>query len=125
MTQKQILKWIGYVIGYVFITSGIMKLLVSDFKSTFASLGIPFPEATLLLVALLEVACGTLIVARMYIRQASIPLIIIMVGAIFITKIPIFTSQGILTFAFEARLDIVMLILLFILWRKEVIMNRS
>lgn len=125
MTQNQILKWIGYVIGYVFITSGIMKLLVPDFKMTFANLGIPFPEATLLFVALFEVTCGTLIVAGMYIKQASVPLIIIMVGAIFITKVPIFASQGILTFAFEARLDIVMLILLFILWRKEVVLNRS
>ncbi|MGM8366769.1 DoxX family protein [Virgibacillus sp. W0181] len=113
------LKWIGYAIGYVFITSGIMKLIASDFKGIFTSLGIPFPEATLFLIAIVEITCGTLIVAGMYVKQATLPLIIVMLGAIFITKIPIIASKGVFSFAFEARLDVVMLILLLILWQKS------
>ncbi|MGM8212827.1 DoxX family protein [Virgibacillus sp. W0430] len=113
------LKWIGYAIGYVFISSGIMKLLVSDFKGIFANLGIPFPETVLFVLALVEITCGTLIVAGMYAKQATVPLIVIMLGAIFLTKLPVISSKGIFSFAFEARLDIVMLILLLIVWKKS------
>lgn len=115
--QKQWTRWIGYAVGYVFITSGILKLVVSDFKVIFASLGLPFSEVTLFIVAALEIACGMLIAGRMYVKQAVIPLILIMVGALFLTKIPLLTSAGFLPFAFEARLDIIMLILLGLLWK--------
>jgi uncharacterized membrane protein YphA (DoxX/SURF4 family) len=111
------MKWVSYAVGYVFITSGILKFIVSDFRSAFIGLGFPFPEATLFLVALLEVACGMMIAGRIYVKKAVIPLFIIMVGAILFTKIPILQSAGVLQFAFEARLDIVMLILLGVLWK--------
>lgn len=114
------IRWIRLAVGYVFITSGMVKLIIADFKAMFVQLGIPFPEITLLLIALLEIACGSLIIARMYMKQAVLPLIIIMLGAIFITKIPILTSKDIFSFVFEARLDIVMLIMLFILWQQSV-----
>lgn len=109
--------WICYAAGYVFITSGIMKLVVPSFKGMFAGLGLPFPDTTLFLVAILEVSCGMLIAGRMYIKQAAPPLIVIMIGAILITKIPIISSKGLLSFAFEARLDIVVLTLLILIWR--------
>lgn len=115
--QMNMSKWICYAVGYVFITSGIMKLLVSDFKTTFISLGLPFPSTTLLIVAMLEIACGMLLIGRMYVKQASAALIVIILGAICVTKIPILLTQDFLSFAFEARLDIVMLILLIVLWR--------
>ncbi len=113
-------KWIYYVVGYVFITSGVMKLLIADFKVTFINLGFTFPIATLWLVALAEVACGMLLIGKLYVKQAAVVLGAIMISAILITKIPIFLTQGILTFAFEARLDIVMLVLLILIWKKKV-----
>ncbi|MFD1851023.1 DoxX family protein [Oceanobacillus bengalensis] len=113
----QIHKWVCYAIGYVFITSGIMKLVNHDFIGIFINLGIPFPEFTLYVIAMIEVACGMLIAAGMYIKHATPPLIIIMLGALFLTKLPILANGGFLTFAFEARLDIVMLILLVIVWK--------
>ncbi|PAV28592.1 hypothetical protein CIL05_16105 [Virgibacillus profundi] len=110
-------KWICYSVGYVFITSGILKLLVSDFKALFISLGLPFPTSTLLLVALIEIGCGMLIAGRMYVNFAVPPLILIMFGALYLTKIPVLLNKGFFSFAFEARLDIVMLILLLLIWQ--------
>ncbi|WP_170848278.1 DoxX family membrane protein [Lentibacillus halodurans] len=110
-------KWICYAVGYVFLTSGILKLVVSDFKATFMSVGLPFPETTLFLVAITEIACSAFILGRLYVKQAVALLILIILGAIFLTKLPILMNQGFLQFAFEARLDIVMLILLLLLWQ--------
>ncbi|GAB3797917.1 DoxX family protein [Virgibacillus kimchii] len=109
--------WICYAVGYVFIASGILKFLDESFRGMFFQLGLPFPETTLFLVALAEFACGMLIAGRMYLKLAVPPLILIMFGALYITKIPILLNEGILKFAFEARLDIVMLILLLLIWQ--------
>ncbi|WP_067727915.1 DoxX family protein [Oceanobacillus damuensis] len=110
-------KWVCYAVGYVFIISGILKLVDGDFKGTFASIGLPFPELTLFLVAIVELACGMLIAGRMYMRLAVPPLILIMLGALYFTKIPVLWTEGFLSFAFNARLDIVMIILLILLWQ--------
>lgn len=112
-------RWICFAVGFVFLTSGIIKLVVSDFKIIFANLGLPFPEFTLFLIALMEIACGMLVAARMFLKQSVPPLVLIMLGALFLTKLPILSNGGFLTFVFEARLDIVMLILLMIIWRNR------
>ncbi|QKY70803.1 DoxX family protein [Lentibacillus sp. CBA3610] len=117
MRTMNMSKWICYAVGYVFLTSGVLKLVVSDFKATFMSLGLPFPETMLFLVAITEIACSAFIISRLYVRQAAAPLILIMLGAIFLTKLPILMNQGFLQFAFDARLDIIMLILLLLLWQ--------
>nr|WP_077298661.1 DoxX family membrane protein [Virgibacillus pantothenticus] len=117
---KPLYSWACYSIAFVFLTSGTMKLVVSDFKVSFAELGLPFPELTLFIVAILEIACGMFIAGRSYLHLAVPPLILIMLVALYLTKLPILLSQGLLSFLFEARLDIVMLILLLIIWdRKE------
>lgn len=115
--QHSLLKWIFFALGYVFITSGLMKLVVHDFRGVFTNIALPFPELTLWLVAIVEITCGMLIAGRMYVRQAVLPLIVIMIVAIIMTKLPILTSAGFLAFAFEARLDIVIIVLLVIIWR--------
>jgi uncharacterized membrane protein YphA (DoxX/SURF4 family) len=111
--------WICYAIGYVFVASAILKLLDGSFKGMFFQLGLPFPETTLFLVAITEFACGMLIAGRMYMKLAVPPLILIMLGALYITKIPVMLNEGFLKFAFEARLDIVMLILLLLIWQRR------
>src|SRR5699024_11046514 len=113
-------KWIYYVVGYVFITSGVMKLLIADFKATSINLGFTFPIAAHWLVALVELACGMLPIGKLYVKQAAVVLGAIMISAILITTIPICLTRGILTFAFEARRDIVMLVLLILIWKKKV-----
>ncbi|MEW9675391.1 DoxX family protein [Lentibacillus sp. L22] len=117
MRRLPLFHWVCYMIGYVFITSGIMKLVDDNFQVFFSNLALPFPNSFLFLVAITEIVCGTLIVIRLYVKQAATPLIIIMLGAIFLTKIPtLTTNRGLLSFLFEARLDIVMLVLLAVIW---------
>lgn len=115
----QVYRWVRFAIGYVFITSGIVKLLVPSFQEVFANLGIPYANISLFLLAMIEIICGTLIIVNMYVKYVTVTLMIIMVGAIIIAKLPVLLQEGILSFLFESRLDVTMLILLVILWRKH------
>lgn len=115
----QVYRWVRFAIGYVFITSGIVKLLVPSFQEVFANLGIPYANISLFLLAMIEIICGTLIIANMYVKYVTVALTVIMVGAIIIAKLPVLFQEGILSFLFESRLDVTMLILLVILWRKH------
>lgn len=117
MRMMNMSKWICYAVGYVFLTSGILKLVSSDFQTIFMDLGLPSPSMMLFLIAITEIACSGLILAQLYVKQAAAPLILIILGAIYLTKLPVFMNQGFLQFAFDARLDIVMLILLILLWQ--------
>lgn len=115
----QVYRWVRFAIGYVFITSGIVKLLVPSFQEVFANLGIPYANISLFLLAMIEIICGTLIIVNMYVKYVTVTLMIIMVGAIIIAKLPVLLQEDILSFLFESRLDVTMLILLVILWRKH------
>ncbi|GAA0341762.1 DoxX family protein [Bacillus carboniphilus] len=117
-TSISVMKLLRYGVGYVFIVSGLMKLLSTDLSGYFMSLGIPYPREVMYVVAITEVLCGGLIVLDKWVKRASIPLLIIMVGAILLTKVPTLHT-GILQFAFDARLDVVMIILLFILYNRH------
>ncbi|WP_072889345.1 DoxX family protein [Ornithinibacillus halophilus] len=116
-------RWICYAVGFIFIASGVKKLLDPNFINLFYNLGLPYPSTTLFIVAIVELACGALIVAGLYVRKATIPLLVIMVGAILLTKLPILFTQDvpfihvIVQFAFDARLDIVATILLLLLYQ--------
>lgn len=109
--------WLCYAVGYVFITSGVMKLLVPEMRALFYNLAIPYPETTLFLVAIVELGCGALILGGMYVRKATIPLLVIMAGAIILHKLPELYQEGFLSFAFQARLDFVVIILLLLLFK--------
>jgi len=110
-------KWICYAVGYVFFISGVLKLVNSDLKGAFISFGLPFPELIFFLVAIAELACGMLIAGRLYLNLAVPPLILIMLGAIYLSKLPTLWTEGFFSFAFDARLDIVMIILLLLIWQ--------
>ncbi|WP_102273156.1 DoxX family protein [Cytobacillus massiliigabonensis] len=108
---------IRYLVAYVFITSGVMKLVSDELGSYFISLGLPFPLYLMYAVSLIEIICGILILANKQVKNAAIPLISIMIAALLLTKIPILHT-GFIPFAFNARLDIIMLVLLFILYKR-------
>lgn len=110
-------KWVCYTVGFVFIITGLAKLLFDDFQIYFNNLDLPYPQTLLLIVAVTEIVCGALIASRFYVKEASVPLIIIMLGAICLTKLPLLTEQGLFQFLFSARLDIVLLVLLLVLWK--------
>ena len=109
---------IRYAVAFVFITSGVMKLFSTELAEVFIHLGLPFPDIMLYVTAFLEIICGILILLNRSVKNAVILLIGIMIAAIILTKFPLLNS-GILPFAFKARLDIVMLLLLYILYKKS------
>lgn len=110
-----ILQFIRYVVAYVFIASGIMKIISVELGQYFLSLGLPYPIYFKYVVVILEIGCGIIILLNKRVKFATIPLIAIMIGAILLTKIPLLHTSF-MEFAFQARLDIVMLVLLFILY---------
>ncbi len=109
---------IRFAVAFVFITSGVMKLFSTELAEVFIGLGLPFPDILLYVTAFLEIICGILILLNRDVKKAVIPLIGIIIAAILLTKIPELNS-GILSFAFKTRLDIVMLVLLYILYSKS------
>jgi uncharacterized membrane protein YphA (DoxX/SURF4 family) len=110
-------KLIRYAVAYVFITSGMMKFISAELANGFMSLGLPYPQIMLKLVILLEIGCGILILVNKAVKNTVIPLIAIMIAALLLTKIPTLQT-GFVQFAFNARLDIVMLVLLIILYKR-------
>jgi len=107
---------IRYAVAYVFITSALMKLMSSELANHFLGLGLPYPQQMLKLVIFLEMVCGILILINKSVKNAVVPLIGIMVVALLLTKFPLLHT-GFLPFAFQSRLDIVMLILLVYLYK--------
>ncbi|RSL30538.1 DoxX family membrane protein [Salibacterium salarium] len=110
---------IRYLTAFVFIVSGLMKIINPAILS---GIDLPFSVNIMFAVALLEIICGIFIAINKQVRNAVIPLIIIILTAILITKIPLLETN-ILTFLFEARLDIVVLILLVTIFYKYSISN--
>lgn len=102
-----------FVIAYVFIISGVMKFVSLELSNYFISLGFPFPIYFKNILAFVEIICSIFLLVNHRVKYASIPLIFIMISAIITTKLPLLQTSFI-NFAFQARLDIVMLVLLII-----------
>ncbi len=94
---------IRLLVGSVFLFEGIQKFLYADLRGAgrFEGIGIPFPEFSAVLTGGFEIICGLMVLGGVLTRPAVIPLIIIMVTAIFTTKIPILLGQG--YFGFSLR----------------------
>ncbi|GHI00183.1 DoxX family protein [Neobacillus kokaensis] len=118
MRYLSTMKLIRYAVAYVFVISGLMKLLNTETANHFIGLGLPYPEMMLHLVIILEIGCGILVLLNKCVRTAVIPLIAIIIAAILITKLP-YLNSNLLQFAFYAKLDIVMLVLLGILYNRN------
>ncbi|WP_260631089.1 DoxX family protein [Bacillus sp. S/N-304-OC-R1] len=109
---------IRYAVSYVFIIAGIIKFINPEMGTYFVNLGLPYPITVMYIVALVELVCGILILLNRSVSNASLPLIGIMIVAIILTKIPTLHT-GFFQFAANARLDIVMLVLLFIIYKQQ------
>ncbi|MBS4192465.1 DoxX family protein [Bacillus sp. FJAT-49705] len=106
-----------YAVAYVFIVSSMLKFFNPEMGAYFVNLGLPYPIIVMYIVAITEFICGAFILMNRSVSNATIPLIGILITAILLTKTPMISS-GFIQFAANARLDIVMLILLFILYRQ-------
>jgi uncharacterized membrane protein YphA (DoxX/SURF4 family) len=122
---------IRLLVGWVFLVEGILKFQLPDELGVgrFISIGIPAPEVMAPFVGVVEIVCGTLVLAGLATRFASIALAVDISVAIISTKIPIWLGRGFWRFTLpklkhygflsmlhEARTDISMLLgLIFLL----------
>ncbi|MFI6310258.1 DoxX family protein [Nocardia fusca] len=106
-------------VGSVFFFEGILKFLYPERLGAgrFDKAGIPAPEFFGPLDGVLEIVCGVLILAGLFTRPAAVPMIVNMLGALLITKLPIlwgaaalFTGKsGWWDFVHESRTDLAQL----------------
>ncbi len=89
------------MVGGVFLAEGIQKFIYADELGVgrFAKIGIPSPEIMGPFVALVEIVCGTLVIAGLLTRLAAVPLLIDISVAILSTKVPVLLGHGYWTFA--------------------------
>jgi uncharacterized membrane protein YphA (DoxX/SURF4 family) len=109
-------------VGSVFLSSGLVKFLFDNQgPGRFAKIGFPHAAALSTFVGTAEVICGTLVLLGLFVRLASVPLIIDMAVAIATTKLPLLLGAGpepvaappktgFWAFAYQARLDVTMLL---------------
>jgi uncharacterized membrane protein YphA (DoxX/SURF4 family) len=109
-------------VGSVFVSSGIVKFLFDNQgPGRFARVGFPHASALAMFVGTTEVVCGTLVILGLFVRLASVPLVVDMLVAIATTKIPLLfgvgpeavaapPKTGFWAFAYQARLDVTMLL---------------
>lgn len=106
-------------VGLIFAGEGVLKFLRPDAlgPGRFDKVGIP--DATLLgyLDGAFEIGCGILILAGLFTRLATLPMIVDMIGALVITKVPLLwgdaalypKESGFWDFFHEGRLEVAML----------------
>ncbi len=120
------------IVGWVFLSEGILKFLLPDALGAgrFAQIGIPAPAVMGPFVGVVEIGCGTLLMVGLLTRLAAIPLFIDISVAILSTKVPILLGHAFWMFSLpslsrygfwsmmhEARTDLSMwMCLLFLLF---------
>ena len=100
------------MVGAVFLSEGIQKLLFPDALGVgrFAKIGLPSPEALAPFVGVVEIICGGLLLAGLLTRMASLPVLVVIATAIVTTKLPMLGKDGFWSMAHEARTDFSMLL---------------
>lgn len=103
---------IRIMVGVVFLSEGIQKFLYPATRGAgrFAKIGLPSPEFLGSLVGGFEVVCCTLVLIGLFTRVAVIPLITIMVVALFTTKLDILVEKGFWEMMHASRTDFAMLL---------------
>ena len=92
----RVLPLVRLMVGLVFVSEGLQKFLFPALRGPgrFGEIGFPAPEFFGYGVGLVEVVCGVLLLIGLYTRWAAVPLIVIMLGALFTTKLPILLGHG-------------------------------
>ncbi|MEE6140334.1 DoxX family protein [Mycobacterium sp. 050128] len=106
-------------VGLVFACEGVLKFLWPDSLGTgrFDKAGIPAPAFFSALDGVFEIGCGALILVGLLTRLATVPMIVDMLSALLITKLPIVwghaplfgTEHGWWDFIHESRVDLAQL----------------
>jgi uncharacterized membrane protein YphA (DoxX/SURF4 family) len=100
------------MVGLVFLSEGIQKFLFADKLGSgrFAKIGLPSPEFLGPFVGTFEIVCGVLVLLGLLTRFASIPLLIIMLVAIAVTKSELLANDGFWEMMHGSRTDWAMLL---------------
>lgn len=109
---------IRILVGWVFVSEGIQKFLFPAALGwgRFAKIGIPYPHISAPVVGAVEIICGTLVILGLWLREACVPLLVVIGVAIWTTKIPMLHHPGVWAMLHEARTDFSMVLgLLFLL----------
>src|ERR1041385_9012628 len=102
---------IRILVGWVFLSEGIQKFLFPDSLGIgrFVKIGIPWPQVMAPFVGMVEIVCGSLLLAGLVTRLVTVPLLIDIAVAIYSTKIVTFAKNGFWGTLHEARTDLSML----------------
>jgi len=103
---------IRILVGWVFLSEGIQKFLFPDSLGVgrFVKIGIPWPQVMAPFVGVVEIVCGALLLIGLLTRLASIPLLIDICVALYVTKIVTLAKNGLWSTLHEARTDVCMLL---------------
>src|SRR5690554_1595127 len=103
---------IRLMVGVVFLSEGLQKFIFPGSRGAgrFEKIGLPSPELLGTLVGGFEVVCGALILIGLLTRLASIPTFIIMLVALFITKVEILSNDGFWEMMHAGRTDWAMML---------------
>jgi len=106
------------LVGWVFLSEGIQKFLFPESLGVarFVKIGIPRPQVMAPFVGMVEIICGSLVLAGLLTRLMTVPLLIDIAVALYSTKIVTFAKNGFGGTLHEARTDVSMLLgLIFLL----------
>lgn len=106
-------------VGVIFASEGVLKFLRPEALGAgrFGRAGIPAPDLFATVDGIAEIICGAMILVGLLTRLAAAPMIIDMLGALLLTKVPIVWGQSALfparhgwwDFIHESRVDIAQL----------------
>jgi uncharacterized membrane protein YphA (DoxX/SURF4 family) len=84
------------VVGWVFLSEGILKFLLPEALGAgrFTQIGIPAPELMGPFVGVVEIVCGAALILGLVTRLAAVPLFIDISVAILSTKVPILLGHA-------------------------------
>lgn len=110
-TAKAVLL-IRILVGWVFVSEGIQKFVFPAQLGVgrFEKIGIPSARFMAPFVGSVEIVCGSLLLIGLFTRVAVVPLLGVIVTAIFTTKLPMIAKTGIWSMLHEARTDFSMLL---------------
>ncbi len=112
--QVQII--IQVVLGLIFILDGVVKFVVPELGyERFATLGLPLPIVLAPIVGSIEIFGGGLLLYDLHTKEAISALLILTLGALIFTKVPILISDGFTVTLHHARLEIIVTTLLSLL----------